>query len=109
MMHRRPLSTAARWLDRQVVRLLLWLIHGYQRLLSPMLGNQCRFHPTCSCYAAQALTEHGSIRGGGLMLWRLLRCQPFAAGGFDPVPAKQPESAEQLDAAAPSPFTIQES
>lgn len=106
MMHPNALSSGIAYLDRQVVRLLLGLIHGYQRLLSPMLGRQCRFHPTCSCYAAEALTEHGSLRGCGLLVWRVLRCQPFAAGGFDPVP-----SAKQSSASAESsqPFTIQES
>ncbi|MFK7915372.1 MAG: membrane protein insertion efficiency factor YidD [Pseudomonadales bacterium] len=106
MMHRRLFNKAARWLDRQLVRLLLWLIHGYQRLLSPMLGGQCRFHPTCSCYAAQALAEHGAVRGSGLTLWRLLRCQPFAAGGFDAVPKRTGPGDKP---AAPPYNTIQES
>lgn len=79
-------STLVRAVDQLIVRGLLGLIHGYQRLLSPWLGRQCRFHPTCSCYAAEALSQHGSIKGTCLTIWRLLRCQPFAASGFDPVP-----------------------
>lgn len=67
--------------DRAVV-LLRW----YKRWLSPAFGNSCRFTPTCSEYAAQAVAEHGWIRGGMLALRRLLRCHPFATAGFDPVP-----------------------
>ncbi len=81
---------------------MIWLIHGYQRWLSPWLGRQCRFHPTCSCYAEQALCSHGLIKGLGLTTWRLLRCQPFAKGGFDPVPdapadVHHPSSANESD------------
>ena len=62
------------------------LIRGYQLTLSPLIGNQCRFHPTCSNYALLAVAQHGALRGSGLALRRLLRCHPFHAGGFDPVP-----------------------
>lgn len=72
--------------DRIGVVLLTRTIHLYQRGLSPWLGRQCRFHPTCSSYAEQALQSHGLLRGLRLGTWRLLRCQPFATGGFDPVP-----------------------
>jgi putative membrane protein insertion efficiency factor len=67
-------------------RILLWIIRGYQLTLSPWLGGQCRFHPSCSCYAHTAIERFGAWRGGWLSLRRLLRCHPFVAGGYDPVP-----------------------
>ena len=71
--------------------ILLGLIWLYRRTLSPVLGARCRFEPSCSAYAEEALQTHGALRGGLLALWRLLRCQPFARGGIDPVP--RPSSA----------------
>ena len=65
---------------------MLALLRGYQWLLSPWLGNQCRFWPTCSEYARQAIDSHGASRGAVLALARILRCQPWATGGIDPVP-----------------------
>lgn len=64
----------------------LALIKVYQWTLSPLLGPHCRFHPTCSQYAAQAIERFGFMRGSWLALCRLLRCHPFHPGGFDPVP-----------------------
>jgi uncharacterized protein len=61
------------------------LLRWYKRWLSPVFGNSCRFTPTCSEYAAQAVAEHGWIPGAGLALRRLLRCHPWGAAGFDPV------------------------
>lgn len=69
-----------------MARLLLALIHLYQRLLSPLLGSRCRFHPTCSEYARVAVARFGATRGGVLAIWRILRCQPFSEGGIDEVP-----------------------
>lgn len=66
---------------------LLVLLRGYQRWISPLLGPRCRFYPTCSSYALQALSAHGLLAGGWLTARRVLRCQPFAQGGVDPVPA----------------------
>jgi putative membrane protein insertion efficiency factor len=66
--------------------LLLRLIGLYRRLASPVLSPRCRFEPSCSEYAEEAIRVHGSFRGGMLAIWRLLRCQPFARGGIDPVP-----------------------
>ncbi|MGZ3458763.1 MAG: membrane protein insertion efficiency factor YidD [Archangium sp.] len=66
--------------------LLALPIRLYKRWLSPLLPPACRFHPTCSVYALEALRKHGALRGVRLILWRLLRCQPFHPGGFDPVP-----------------------
>lgn len=65
---------------------LLILIGWYQFLLSPWIGNHCRFHPTCSEYAKIAVTQHGSLRGLWLALRRLSRCHPWHPGGADPVP-----------------------
>lgn len=67
-------------------RALLAVIGAYQRWLSPLLGQHCRFAPSCSAYAAQALTSHGLLRGSWLAVRRLGRCQPFHPGGHDPVP-----------------------
>jgi len=64
------------------------LIRVYQLTLSPLLGNCCRFEPTCSHYAAEAIRRHGLIRGGLLAAWRVLRCNPFGRGGYDPVPVE---------------------
>jgi len=61
-------------------------IRVYQRWISPFTPRTCRFHPTCSGYAIEALECHGLLRGSALTLWRLLRCQPFCEGGHDPVP-----------------------
>ena len=69
-----------------LARLLALPIRLYKRWLSPLLPPACRFHPTCSVYALQALEKHGALKGLRLTLWRLLRCQPFHPGGFDPVP-----------------------
>ena len=65
---------------------LLAGVRGYQYLVSPMLGNNCRFYPSCSDYAREALERHGSLRGSWLAIRRLGRCQPFHPGGYDPVP-----------------------
>lgn len=69
-------------------RLLTVLIRGYQYLISPFLGNHCRFHPTCSSYAIEAVEVHGAARGVWLAMRRLGRCHPWHAGGYDPVPDK---------------------
>jgi uncharacterized protein len=68
------------------VRAAVLAVRGYQRLVSPFLPSSCRFAPTCSEYAAQAITEHGVVRGVGLAARRLARCHPFHPGGFDPPP-----------------------
>lgn len=65
------------------------LIRGYQLCLSPYLGSNCRFYPTCSQYALQAITVHGCIKGIFLTVVRLLKCHPFHPGGYDPVPEKK--------------------
>jgi putative membrane protein insertion efficiency factor len=67
-------------------RLLVWLLRGYQLLVSPMLGPSCRFYPSCSNYAIEALELHGAARGGWLTVCRVCRCHPWTDGGNDPVP-----------------------
>jgi putative membrane protein insertion efficiency factor len=67
-------------------RLLAGLIRGYQTVLSPLLPPSCRFHPSCSQYALEAVTRHGALKGGWLAARRLARCHPFHPGGYDPVP-----------------------
>jgi uncharacterized protein len=67
-------------------RLAIALLDFYKRFLSPLLPRACRFEPTCSAYAREAIERHGLVRGGGLAARRLLRCHPFHRGGLDPVP-----------------------
>jgi uncharacterized protein len=69
-------------------RLLIGLVRAYRLLLSPWLGQSCRFEPTCSVYAIQALRSHGAAAGSYLTLRRIARCQPWCQGGHDPVPPK---------------------
>jgi putative membrane protein insertion efficiency factor len=69
-----------------MTRLILGLIAIYKGLLSPLFGPRCRFHPSCSDYARDAVVRFGAGRGGLLALWRIARCQPLCAGGLDPVP-----------------------
>ena len=61
-------------------------ISVYQRFLSPLLGNNCRFQPSCSQYAVEAIRKYGAMRGSAYAIWRIARCQPFCTGGHDPVP-----------------------
>ena len=67
-------------------RVLIGIIRAYQLVLSPLMGRQCRFEPTCSCYAIEAIKRHGSVRGGWMGVKRICRCHPFSPGGYDPVP-----------------------
>ncbi len=67
-------------------RLVIALIRAYQYLISPLLGPHCRFYPSCSQYAVEAIRRHGLLRGGYLSLHRLSRCHPWHPGGLDPVP-----------------------
>jgi uncharacterized protein len=69
-----------------IARLLRVLVRGYQLLLSPYLGGQCRYLPTCSAYAIEALETHSAARGSWLALRRIARCHPLGGSGYDPVP-----------------------
>ena len=69
-------------------RLSLGLISAYGRWISPAFGRRCRYEPTCSAYAATAIRRFGVLRGTLMAAWRLLRCNPFSHGGFDPVPER---------------------
>ena len=71
---------------------LIALVRFYRYAISPMLGRNCRFHPTCSEYAIEALERHGALRGGWMAAKRVGRCHPFNPGGYDPVPEKKPKS-----------------
>lgn len=74
------------------IRLMRWLlrglIRGYQLFISPLLGPRCRFYPTCSHYALEAIETHGALHGSWLALRRVLRCHPWNPGGLDPVPPR---------------------
>lgn len=67
-------------------RLIKLCIRGYQLIISPLIGQRCRFQPTCSNYALEAIEEHGAIKGSYLGIKRVLRCHPLGSGGYDPVP-----------------------
>ena len=69
---------------------LRFLLRGYQRWISPALPPACRYGPSCSNYALEAIELHGALRGSLLAAWRVLRCHPFARGGYDPVPRPKP-------------------
>jgi putative membrane protein insertion efficiency factor len=74
-------STFARWLRALLVAPIL----AYQRFVSPLFPRRCKYHPTCSAYTVEAIEELGVVRGTILAAWRLLRCNPFSHGGYDPV------------------------
>ena len=69
-----------------LARVLTAMVVAYRRYVSPVLPARCRFYPSCSAYAQEALARHGAVKGTGLAVWRLLRCHPFHPGGYDPVP-----------------------
>ena len=75
-----------------VARVVLALVGGYRRWVSPLLGPRCRFAPSCSAYAAEAVAVHGAARGSWLAARRIARCHPFHPGGHDPVPPGRPVS-----------------
>ncbi len=80
------LNALLRAAGRMPQQLLLSLVRGYRFWFKPWLGNSCRFEPSCSAYALQALNQHGAARGAALAGWRLLRCHPWCKGGCDDVP-----------------------
>lgn len=90
-------AAVLRGLDRAAAAVLVLLVRVYQLLVSPLLGPVCRYAPSCSSYGATALQRHGAVRGTWLTARRLLRCHPWAAGGWDPVPERtgRPELPER--------------
>ena len=76
-------------------KILTLVIRFYQLALSPLLGQRCRFHPTCSQYAIESIKLHGGVKGSWLTVKRLLKCHPFSEGGLDPV--QQPETGHSQD------------
>ncbi|MBQ2209116.1 MAG: membrane protein insertion efficiency factor YidD [Prevotella sp.] len=80
------MKTLGRYISKGLVWLLVLPIRFYQLAISPLLGPSCRFTPTCSEYAKQALIKHGPIKGMYLAIWRILRCNPWGGSGYDPVP-----------------------
>ena len=95
--HRSPCFVAllCRYVSAFATGFLILLIKIYQKAISPLLPDSCRFQPTCSQYAVEALRTHGFIRGSALTVWRILRCNPWCPGGYDPVPP--PKSGKKHD------------
>ena len=87
-------------MTRFLKTLLLTLLRGYQAALSPFLPPACRYVPTCSEYAAEAIEAYGALRGSVMAVWRVMRCHPFTPGGYDPVPWK--DVADDPDGSGPS-------
>ena len=81
--------------------LLVGLVRLYQLLISPLLGPTCRYYPSCSAYAVQALTVHGAVRGSWLSVRRLLRCHPWSPGGVDHVPPRAQRGGSPLSQSVP--------
>jgi putative membrane protein insertion efficiency factor len=101
-------ATTPRSDARGIARALVGAIRVYQRLVSPLLGPRCRFAPTCSAYAVEALGRHGAGRGSWLALRRIARCHPFNPGGHDPVPPARSTSATMDSTAQVLPGTTAE-
>jgi len=87
---RRRVYTAIEAVRRGTVAGLVFVIRAYQKVVSPLLGPRCRYAPTCSEYAVEAIERHGVVRGLALALWRVLRCHPFGGSGYDPVSRRDP-------------------
>lgn len=77
----------------------VWFMRGYRRGISPMYGQVCKYYPSCSQYALDAFLVHGAIKGTGLTVWRVLRCNPWSRGGVDHVPGSELEARSQEIAA----------
>ncbi len=85
--------------------LLIWLLKGYRFAISPLYGQVCRYHPTCSAYALEAVQTHGAARGTWLATRRVGRCHPWASGGLDPVPPVRHRRSSTLASSMSSPNT----
>lgn len=88
MSARKPsaIGRAAHWVGSIPRGMLIGLIRFYRRFISPLLPPSCRFYPTCSAYALEAIRKYGALKGGFLAVKRILKCHPFHPGGYDPVP-----------------------
>jgi len=84
---------------------LIWLLKGYRFAISPLYGQVCRYHPTCSAYALEAVQTHGALRGTWLAMRRVARCHPWAAGGLDPVPPPKNRTSSTSSSAMATPTT----
>lgn len=84
-----------------LARLLALPVRGYRLFASPWVGHGCRFQPTCSAYALEALTRHGALRGGWLAVRRIGRCHPWGGSGHDPVPSQDPDEERHSHAGRP--------
>jgi putative membrane protein insertion efficiency factor len=94
-------------ISKVLARALILPIRAYQAVHVAFFRGSCRFHPTCSHYAVEALEVHGPLRGSWLALLRILRCQPFCRGGFDPVPhLESRDGAREPRAERPTPLTL---
>jgi len=84
-----PLPPSRSLFHRLIIGLMMLPIHGYRVFISPLIGAQCRFAPTCSAFALEALQTHGAIKGGYLTIKRLGKCHPWGGSGVDPVPKRK--------------------
>lgn len=78
-------------------RPLIWLIRFYQKAISPLTPPSCKYYPVCSVYGIQAIERFGAFRGTILTVWRILRCNPFSKGGYDPVPEKKRRGPKRIE------------
>jgi putative membrane protein insertion efficiency factor len=81
---------------------LIWLLKLYRLVISPLYGQVCRYYPTCSAYALEAVETHGAVRGSWLAARRVARCHPWAAGGVDPVPPRKDRTPKNRRSSTPS-------
>ena len=81
----KALRSVSTFISNAVKSLLLGIIRFYRRFISPAKAPCCRFYPSCSVYAMDAIKKHGPVKGSGMAAWRILRCNPFGKGGYDPV------------------------
>ncbi len=79
--------------------LLIGFIKAWRAIVSPWYGNTCKYYPTCSAYGLEAVQTHGALKGAALIVWRLLRCNPWSMGGYDPVPGTQAAHLWELEQA----------
>lgn len=99
-------------MNQRATRVVLYLLRGYKWALSPLLSPACRYVPTCSDYAMEAVDRYGVLRGGLMAAWRVLRCHPFVQGGYDPVVKSESLKSERngvsLTSAPPASWAVTE-